>query len=68
MTTCLASALSLKDGDDTVDLGTLQSKGSKFISTKFFMVGRLNTCKAFNRDSFKGSFRSMWRLNGALDI
>ena len=64
----LVSGLSLKNGDDTIDLGDLRSRGSEFTSSKFFLVGRLNTCKAFNHDSFKGSFRSMWRLNVALNI
>jgi hypothetical protein len=68
MTASLASKLSLQDGVETVDLGNLRGRGKEFVSPNFFMVGRLNSCKAFNVESFKGAFRSLWRLNGTVDV
>lgn len=55
MTASLASKLALQDGVEIIDLGNLGGREKEFVSPNFFMIGRLNTCKAFNVDSFKGS-------------
>lgn len=49
-------------------MGNLRGRGKEFVSPNFFLVGRLNTYKTFNVDSFKGSFRSLWRLTSTIDV
>lgn len=68
MTVSLASKLSLQDGIETVDLGNLKGHEKEFVSPNYFMVDRLNSCKAFNVGSFKGTFRSLWSLTDIFDV
>lgn len=68
MTARLASKILLKDGDETVDLRDLSGRGKSFVSPNFFMVAPLNTYKSFIKDSFRGAFRIMWRLDGTIEV
>lgn len=44
------------------------SPPKSFVSPNFLMVGRLNTCKSFNKDSFHGDFCALWRLGGTGEV
>lgn len=52
VTTQLASAITLTISDNMLHLDNLNNKGFAFISTYYFMVGLLDTWKAFNHNTF----------------
>ncbi|XP_024179126.1 uncharacterized protein LOC112185147 [Rosa chinensis] len=68
MTARLATKLSLKKGEEPVDLGNLRVPGKEFLVRNFYLVGRLNTCRAVVLDSFRSAVRSMWRLTGTVEV
>ncbi|KAM5587295.1 hypothetical protein ABKV19_005960 [Rosa sericea] len=68
MTAKLATKLSLKEGEEPVDLGNLRVPGKEFLARNFYLVGRLNTCRAVVLDSFRSAMRSMWRLTGTVEV
>ncbi|XP_062014043.1 uncharacterized protein LOC133730476 [Rosa rugosa] len=63
MTARLATRLSLKDGEEPVDLGNLRCPDKGFLANQFFLVGSLNSAQAVVLDSFRSAVRSMWRLS-----
>ncbi|KAM5562530.1 hypothetical protein ABKV19_017646 [Rosa sericea] len=68
MTARLATKLSLREGEEPVDLGNLRVPGKEFLARRFYLVGRLNTCRAVVLDSFRSAVRSMWRLTGTVEV
>ncbi|PRQ29903.1 hypothetical protein RchiOBHm_Chr5g0018871 [Rosa chinensis] len=68
MTARLATKLSLKEGEEPVDLGNLRVPGKEFLARNFYLVGRLNTCRGLMLDSFRSAVRSMWRLTGVVEV
>ncbi|XP_062020904.1 uncharacterized protein LOC133737342 [Rosa rugosa] len=64
----LVTRLSLKDGEEPVDLGNLRIPGKEFLARNFYPVGRLNNSRAVALDSFRSAIRSMWRLTGTVEV
>ncbi|XP_062014630.1 uncharacterized protein LOC133731221 [Rosa rugosa] len=68
MTAQLVTKLSLKDGEELVDLRNLHRSGKGFLAPQFFLIGRLNSAHAMILDSFRSAIRSMWRLLVPVDV
>ncbi|KAM5587203.1 hypothetical protein ABKV19_005910 [Rosa sericea] len=68
MTARLATKLSLREGEEPVDLGNLRVPGKEFLARHFYLVGKLKTCRAVVLDSFRSAVRSMWRLTGTVEV
>ncbi|XP_024161644.1 uncharacterized protein LOC112168940 [Rosa chinensis] len=68
MTARLTTKLSLKEGEEPVDLGNLRVPGKEFLARNFYLVERLNTCRGLMLESFWSAVRSMWRLTGTVEV
>ncbi|XP_024200486.1 uncharacterized protein LOC112203799 [Rosa chinensis] len=68
MTARLETKLSLREGEEPVDLGNLRVPGKEFLAHRFHLVGKLNTCRVVVLDSFRSVVRSMWRLTGTVEV
>ncbi|XP_062007499.1 uncharacterized protein LOC133724697 [Rosa rugosa] len=68
MTARLATKLSLREGEEPVDLGNLRVPGKEFLARHYYLVGKLNTSRAVVLDSFRSAVRSMWRLTGIVEV
>ncbi|XP_024179037.1 uncharacterized protein LOC112185060 [Rosa chinensis] len=68
MTARLATKLSLREGEEPVDLGNLGVSEKEFLARCFYLVRKLNTCRAVVLDSFRSAVRSMWRLTGTVEV
>ncbi|KAL6190957.1 hypothetical protein ACLB2K_037351 [Fragaria x ananassa] len=68
MTTRLISKLSLRQEDEPVDLGNLKSPGTGFVAPRFYLVGKLNSARVVQFDSFRSVVRAMWRLSVPVEV
>ncbi|KAL6176685.1 hypothetical protein ACLB2K_053318 [Fragaria x ananassa] len=68
MTARLISKLSLNHQDELVDLGNLCCPKNGFVTSRFYLVRKLNTARAVNFDSFRSVVRSMWRLSAPVEV
>ncbi|KAL6225033.1 hypothetical protein ACLB2K_003885 [Fragaria x ananassa] len=68
MTARLISKLSLNHQDEPVDLGNFHCLKNSFVAPRFYLVGKLNTVRAVNFDSFRNVVRSMWGLSALVEV
>ncbi|KAL6223408.1 hypothetical protein ACLB2K_006795 [Fragaria x ananassa] len=68
MTARLISKLSLHQEDEPVDLGNLKSPGKGFVAQRFYLVGKLNSARAVQFDSFRSVVQAMWRLFVSVEV
>ncbi|KAL6198604.1 hypothetical protein ACLB2K_028393 [Fragaria x ananassa] len=64
----LISKLSLNHQDEPVDLGNLCCLKNGFVAPQFYLIGKVNTARALNFDSFQSVVRSMWRLSAPVKV
>ncbi|KAL6222338.1 hypothetical protein ACLB2K_005730 [Fragaria x ananassa] len=68
MTTRLISKISLNHQDEPIDLGNLRCPKNSFVAPRFYLVGKLNTTRDVNFDSFRSVVRSMCRLSALVEV
>ncbi|KAL6127653.1 hypothetical protein ACLB2K_071016 [Fragaria x ananassa] len=68
MTARLISKLSLHQEDEHVDLRNLNSPATGFVAPRFYLVGKLNSARAVQFDSFRSDVRAMWRLSVPVEV
>ncbi|KAL6127181.1 hypothetical protein ACLB2K_075223 [Fragaria x ananassa] len=68
MTAHLISKLSLRQEDEPVDLGNLKSPRTGFVAIRFYLVGKLNSARAVQFDSFRSDVQAMWRLSVSVEV
>ncbi|KAL6197189.1 hypothetical protein ACLB2K_032801 [Fragaria x ananassa] len=63
----LISKLSLNHQDEAFDIGNIRCLKNGFVAPRFYLVGKLNTARSVNFDSFRSVVRSMWRLSALVE-
>ncbi|KAL6145118.1 hypothetical protein ACLB2K_055806 [Fragaria x ananassa] len=68
MTTRLIFKLSLSNQEELMDLENLRCSDKGFVAQRFYLVGKLNTARAFPFDPLKSVVRSMWRISSPVEV